>query len=218
MSKLDYSIWAKGRKVKTYYGLTKDATTNEEEAAALRRGISDISNLVYKRVKRLEEFEQETGITSPALQKFRETGYSKDYTKRGDLDKLREKYKAMTSFISNESSKVKGTKEGVKKIEEALREIGWEPEEGTMTGDEYTKFKALEKVFYSEQYKTAYYNASGGYLTQEELRQVANAEIARLLNAGDLETVLEMAKDRLDEINETGDLPDVILNNYLGEV
>lgn len=214
MSKYSIGVKSRGKMVKTYYEVIK-GKNQSEQFTALRSGLNQIQNIVYKRIKRLESFESETGITSPALKRLRAAGFGEGVrlqqpkgSREDETDYLRRQYKALTAFLQEGSSKVKGIKEDISRIISDLKEVGYEPEDGSITGDEYEKFKALADKFYSEQAKAQYYRQSG-YMTQAELQETANSLIASIMaEGGSLEQMLAAADNLLDVIAEDG-LPEI---------
>lgn len=211
-SNRNIGIKAQGHYIKTLYGVT-EGKTGEKEYEALKHGLKQMQNLVNKRIDKLLKLEKETGMTSPALQDLRETGYGKGVSLRGygtDTDSLRDQYKAMIEFLKDKTSTREGVIRNMLDIEADLRKVGWRPEgekEGAdydnltvhLSGDEYEKFKALAKKFYDEQTKWQFYQITGTH-DQDALREAANKEIMELLDKGDLKTVLDMADDRMNEM------------------
>ena len=209
-SNRNIGIKAKGKMVKTMYALT-EGKEGTEELAAIKAGLRQIQNLTNKRIDKLVKLEKETGVTSPALKKLRETGYGKGVSVRGygtDTDTLRDEYKAMLEFLKDKTSTREGTVRNMLEIEKDLRDAGWKPEgkevaDGDLTvhltAEQYEKFKKLSEFFYSEQNKYKFYMQSGSH-DQDELRDAINNEIIRLMDQGDLDTVMDMAEDRMEEI------------------
>lgn len=215
-------IWAGGSKIKTYYELTK-GTYGEEERKRLQKGIKQIQNLTNKRIKKLLKFEKETGYTSPALKKLRETGLEGGLSVRGSLDQLRKQYKNALNFLRDATSTIPGAKEHVKKLSDLLQKQGWVPYQENENGqqkiytpdeienakrdlnsEEYEIVKELQEMFFKEMNKNIIYKASGGTVERETLRQIINEEISNLLSNGDIESVVERARERLDIIDENG--------------
>ena len=194
--------------VKTLYAVT-EGKEGAEEHAALKAGLKQIQNLANKRINKLVKLEEETGVTSPALKKLRETGYAKGVSVKGygtDTDTLRDQYKAMLEFLKDKTSTREGVTRNMLEIEKELKEAGWRPggkdtDDLTvhLTAEQYEKFKRLSEYFYSEQNKYKFYMNSGSH-DQEELRDAINKEITRLMDQGDLDTVMMMAEERMDEI------------------
>lgn len=193
-------IKARGHYIKSLYDLTR-GKEGEAEYQALKKGIKQVQNLVNKRIKKLKAFESETGITSPALQQLRETGRGAGISAKGDIDTMRETYKAAYDFVKQDTSTIPGIKENVDEILSDLHKVGYRGKK--LTNYQYNKFKNLAKKFYSETSKYALYRASGGRVSQAELRAHMNKEIAKLLNKGGLNTVLTMAEKRINEIQAT---------------
>lgn len=204
MSKYSIGISARGKKIKTYFETIKGKNLKEQEQS-LKAALRQVQNIVYKRVNRLTAYEQKTGITSPALARLREAVPAEGVNLRGkDLDQLRQQYKALTYFLQDKTSTVKGLQAEVKGIVEDLKAAGYEMEGSTITGDEYQKFKALADKFYSESAKMLYYRQSG-YMTQAELQETANSLISRVMEqGGTLEEMFSEANNILDSIAEEG--------------
>lgn len=206
--------------VKTLYAVTK-GKEGAEEHAALKAGLKQIQNLTNKRINKLLKLEEETGVTSPALKKLRETGYAKGVSVKGygtDTDTLRDQYKAMLEFLKDKTSTREGVTRNMIEIEQELRDAGWRPkgekepvvrdDEGhviwdrlnpTLSADQYDKFKALAEKFYDEQSKYKFYLLAGNH-DQDEMKDMINKEIIDLMDKGDLDTVLQMAEDRLNRL------------------
>lgn len=219
-SNRNIGVKASGKMVKTLYAIT-EGKEGEAEHAALKQGLKQIQNLANKRINKLLKLEEETGATSPALKKLRETGYAKGVSVKGygtDTDTLRDQYKAMLEFLKDKTSTREGVTRNMIEIEQDLRDAGWRPEgeegpvkrdkEGhviwdrlnpTLSADQYEKFKALAEKFYDEQSKYKFYLQAGNH-DQDEMRARINKEIVDIMDQGDLDTVLQMAKDRLQVI------------------
>ena len=207
-SNRNIGVKASGKMVKTLYAVT-EGKEGAEEHAALKAGLKQIQNLANKRINKLVKLEEETGVTSPALKKLRETGYAKGVSVKGygtDTDTLRDQYKAMLEFLKDKTSTREGVIRNMLDIEKELKEAGWRPggkdtDDLTvhLTAEQYDKFKRLSEYFYSEQNKYKFYMNSGSH-DQEELRDAINKEITRLMDQGDLDTVMMMAEERMDEI------------------
>ena len=157
-------IWAGGRKIKTYYELTK-GTYGEEEKARLKAGIKHIQNLTNKRIRKLVKFEKETGYTSPALAYLREKGLEGGISVRGSLDDLRKQYKNVLDFLRKDTSTIGGTKAHIKSMSDLLKKEGWKPKK--QTGGEETKspFPDEEGQYITE------VDLSSGTLEQEQEEQ-----------------------------------------------
>lgn len=219
-SNRNIGIQAAGKMIKTLYGLT-EGKEGAEEHAALKAGLKQIQNLTNKRINKLVQLEAETGLTSPALKKLRETGYAQGVSVKRfgtDTDTLREQYKAMLDFLKDKTSTKEGVTRNMIEIEQDLRDAGWRPEgeegpvvhdeEGhviwdrlnpNLSADQYEKFKALANVFYDEQAKYKFYLMLGTH-DQETIQNQIGQEIVELMDKGDLDTVLFMAEQRLNEI------------------
>lgn len=203
-SRHNIGIVARGTKVKTYYDLIAHdgRVTEEEEIKRLKKGIKQIQNIVHKRIKRLTAYEQKTSITSPALKELRGTGFGLGVSTRGDVEMLRESYKAGVRFLSNETSTIKGQEEHKKRISDALREAGWKKE---ITNQQYERYKALAKKFYSEQAKMVYYLTTRMGMSREKLRKTANKEIMKLMRrkkSMGLDELMDLAEQRIDQMYE----------------
>lgn len=211
-SNRNIGVKASGKMVKTLYALT-EGKEGAEEHAALKAGLKQIQNLVNKRINKLVQLEAETGVTSPALKKLRETGYAKGVSVKGygtDTDTLRDHYKAMLEFLKDKTSTREGVTRNMLEIEKELKEAGWRPVGKDtdnltvhLTAEQYEKFKRLSEYFYSEQNKYKFYMNSDNH-DQEELRDAINKEITRLMDQGDLDTVMMMAEERMEEIYMQG--------------
>lgn len=192
-------VKAKGKYVKNLYEVTKG-----KEGAARLKAINDesrrIQNLVNKRIAKLKKFEEETGITSPALRQLRESGYGLGATsswKEEHLQQAEENYKAVLDFLKDKTSTITGLKENIKDLEKELHDNGWTGEH--MTPDQYDMFKALAEKFYSESSKNKWYVINKNK-DQNQMREAINQEIIALLEASDLDAALKMADMRLDEL------------------
>lgn len=168
--------------------------------AAINAESKRIQNLVNKRIAKLTKLEAETGYTSPALRKLRESGYGHGATSKwgsGFVQEAEENYKAVLDFLKDKTSTVTGTKKNIKSILEELQEAGFSGD--NITPEQYDMFKALSEKFYSESNKYKWYMINGSR-DQQEMRDAINREIVALLGAGDLDAALKMADDRLDEL------------------
>ena len=195
-------VKAKGTKIKTLYGLTA-GKEGDAELQALKAGTRQVQNLVNKRIKKLKQYEKETGITSPALAAMREKGFGDGVHLKGyDVQDLREQYKAATDFVRSDTSTIPGIKSDAQGILEDLQAVGYRGKK--LSKAQYRKFKELSKKFYSERSKSALYRASGGRVSQAELREHMNRQVKQLLNKGSLNTVLEMAEQRIDSMGMYG--------------
>ena len=192
-------VVARGQYVKNLYEVTK-RKEGAERVAAINVESKRIQNLVNKRIAKLTKLEAETGYTSPALRKLRESGYGHGATSKWGADfvqEAEENYKAVLDFLKDKTSTVTGTKKNIKSILEELQEAGFSGD--SITPEQYDMFKALSERFYSESNKYKWYMINGSR-DQQEMRDAINREIVALLGAGDLDAALKMADDRLDEL------------------
>lgn len=190
---------ARGKYVKNLYEVTK-GKEGAERVAAINAESKRIQNLVNKRIAKLTKLEAETGYTSPALRKLRESGYGHGATSKwgsGFVQEAEENYKAVLDFLKDKTSTVSGTKKNIREIEKELHDNGWTGEH--MTPDQYDMFKALAEKFYSESSKNKWYVINKNK-DQNQMREAINQEIIALLEASDLDAALKMAGDRLDEL------------------
>ncbi len=192
-------VVARSKYVKTLYEVTKG-----KEGAKRVKAINDesrrIQNLVNKRIAKLKKFEEETGYTSPALRKLRESGYELGATSSWHeeyLQQAEENYKAVLDFLKDPTSTISGTKKNVKEILKDLQKSGYSGDE--ISPDQYDTFKALAEKFYSESSKNKFYSLNRNK-DQRQMRARINEEIIKLLGVGDLDAALKMADDRLHEI------------------
>ena len=210
-SNRNIGVKAKGRYVKTLYELTR-GKEGEAEREALKGGLRQIQNLANKRIEKLVALEKETGVTAPALHELRQTGFAHGVSLKGygtDSDQYREQYKAFLDFLKDKTSTREGVTRNMLDIQKELIEAGWKPNgedvpsdtlQVHMTAEQYEKFKALATEFYDEQNKYRFYLQSDANHNQDNLRETINKEIVALLDEGDLDTVLQMAKNRMEEI------------------
>lgn len=219
-SNRNIGVKAKGRYIKTLYELTR-GKEGEAEREALKGGLRQIQNLANKRIEKLVALEKETGVTAPALHKLRQTGFAHGVSLKGygtDSDQYREQYKAFLDFLKDSTSTREGVTRNIIEIEQAIRDAGWRPEgeegpierdkEGhviwdrlhpTLSADQYEKFKALAEKFYDEHSKYKFYLMLDTK-SQDSLQSQIGQEIIALLDQGDLDTVLQMAEQRLQQI------------------
>lgn len=205
MGKYSIGLKAKGKPIKTYYTLSK-GKTDEQERVALVKGIKQIQNMTNKRVRELQAYETETGYTPKALQDLRESGYGAGISTKGDIDLLREQYRAGIHFLQEQSSTIRGVRRAVKELNESLNESldlhG--KDKIKLSLDEYDRFQKLAERFYSERAKQWYYKANAGTRERSTLQEVANREIMKLLQMKDIDSALSLADKRITEIYRTG--------------